>query len=427
MMNELSLHDAPIAELIAAERTRQNEHLELIASENFTSAAVLAATGSILTNKYAEGYPGHRYYGGCEHVDKIENLARDRGKQLFGCDYINVQPHSGSQANMGVFFAVLKPGDTILGMDLNAGGHLTHGASVNFSGQLYHAVTYGVERESELIDFAAVEQMAHQHRPKMIIAGASAYARAIDFSRFRAIADAVGAYLLVDMAHIAGLVAAGVHDSPLPHAHFVTATSHKTLRGPRGGLIFIGKDSENNLGLTMAKSGRTKRFGELMDSAIFPGGQGGPLMHIIAGKAVAFGEALRPEFAVYQKQVIKNAQTLAQTLSDGGLRVVTGGTDNHLCLIDLRSIGMSGKEAEERLQRVNITCNKNAVPFDTASPLLTSGIRLGTPALTTRGLKEGQMQEIGALILETLTCQEPAKNDKILQKVLAISAQSMVV
>ncbi len=426
-MRELSLKDAPIATLIADERRRQNEHLELIASENFASAAVLEATGSILTNKYAEGYPGHRYYGGCEHVDKIENLARERGKQLFGCDYINVQPHSGSQANMGVFFAVLKPGDTLLGMDLNAGGHLTHGASVNFSGKIYNAVTYGVERDSELIDYVQVEQLAHQYHPKMIIAGASAYPRAIDFARFRAIADAVGAYLLVDMAHIAGLVAAGVHESPLPHAHFVTATSHKTLRGPRGGLIFIGKDSENNLGVTMAKSGRTKRFGELIDSAIFPGGQGGPLMHIIAGKAVAFGEALRPEFALYQTQVIKNAQILAKTLSDGGLRVITGGTDNHLCLIDLRGIGMNGKEAEELLQKVNITCNKNAVPFDTASPLLTSGIRLGTPALTTRGLKEVQMQEVGELILETLTCQESTRFDRILKKVLALTALSMIV
>jgi glycine hydroxymethyltransferase len=426
-MNQLNLHDVQIAELIAAEHTRQNEHLELIASENFVSAAVLEATGSILTNKYAEGYPHHRYYGGCEYVDQIEDVARERGKQLFGCDYINVQPHSGSQANMGVFFAVLQPGDTILGMDLNAGGHLTHGATVNFSGKIYHSIAYGVEKESELIDFAQVEQLAHQHRPKMIIAGASAYPRVIDFARFRAIADAVGAYLLVDMAHIAGLVATGAHPSPMPYADFVTATSHKTLRGPRGGLIFIGKDKENNLGITMAKSGRMKRFGELIDSAIFPGGQGGPLMHVIAGKAVAFGEALRSEFAVYQEQVIKNSRMLAKTLSDGGLRVVTGGTDNHMCLIDLRGIGMSGKEAEERLQSVNITCNKNAVPFDTVSPLITSGIRLGTPALTSRGLKEAQMQEVGELIIETLTCQESVKFTAILQKVLVLSGQSMVV
>ncbi len=372
---------------IEAEARRQAEGLELIASENFVSRQVREAVGSVLTNKYAEGYPGRRYYGGCEFVDKVESLAIERAKTLFSAEWANVQPHSGSQANMAVYFALLKPGDTILGMDLAAGGHLTHGSKVNFSGKLFRVVSYGVDPETETIDYDEVERLALEHRPKMIVAGASAYPRILDFARFRAIADRVGAYLMVDMAHIAGLVATGLHPSPLPHAHAVTSTTHKTLRGPRGGLI-VGNDLE------VAKK---------VDKMIFPGIQGGPLEHVIAGKAVAFFEALTPEFAEYSKTVVENAKALAALLAERGYRIVSGGTDNHLFLVDLRPKGISGKEAEERLDAVGITVNKNAIPFDPAPPRVTSGIRIGTPAITTRGFTPDEMPLVAELIDAALT------------------------
>jgi glycine hydroxymethyltransferase len=399
---DIQHHDRETFSIIAQEARRQEVNLELIASENIVSPAVLAAVGSILTNKYAEGYANARYYGGCEVVDKIELLAIERAKQLFGADYVNVQPHSGSQANMAVYMACLTPGDTILGMDLAAGGHLTHGAPVSFSGKLYNAIGYGVHRESECIDYNEVLELAKKHRPKMIIAGASAYARIIDFERFAEIAREVGAYLLVDMAHIAGMVATGLHPSPIACADFISTTTHKTLRGPRGGMILMGRDRPNDLGLVAAKSGRVRRFGELLDSAIFPTSQGGPLMHVIAGKAVALGEALKPSFKKYQEQVILNAQSLAQALQDLGLRIVSGGTDNHIVLVDLQSLKMSGMDAEILLDRVGITCNKNAIPFDSASAKATSGIRLGTPVLTTRGMMQPQMHELATLIVATL-------------------------
>ena len=398
----LSTVDPDIARVLEQEEERQRRKLELIASENFASLAVLAAAGSVLTNKYAEGYPGSRYYGGCEIVDIAENLARDRANELFGSDHANVQPHSGSNANMAVYMTLLKPGDTILVMDLAHGGHLTHGSPVNFSGQLYNFVHYGVDQDSHLIDFDAVAGLARTHRPRLIVAGASAYSRTIDFAAFRAIADEVGAFLMVDMAHIAGLVAAGEHPSPVPHAHFVTTTTHKTLRGPRGGMILIGSDGENSLGAVAAKSGRTRRWSELIDSAVMPGVQGGPLMHVIAAKAVAFKEALAPGFAAYQRQVKANAAALAAALADGGARLIAGGTDNHLMLIDVTGFGVSGKQAETMLDEANITVNKNAIPFDTRSPLVTSGVRIGTPAVTTRGMKEAEMATIAALILEVL-------------------------
>jgi glycine hydroxymethyltransferase len=394
--------DPEIFDVVTAEEGRQRGKLELIASENFASRAVLEAAGSVLTNKYAEGYPGKRYYGGCEEVDVAENLARDRARQLFGAEYANVQPHSGSNANMAVYMAILQPGDTILGMDLSHGGHLTHGSPVNFSGKLYNFVHYGVDPETELIDYDAVEQAAKKHQPKLIVAGASAYSRFIDFKRFRAIADEVGAFFMVDMAHIAGLVAANEHPSPLSHAHIVTTTTHKTLRGPRGGMILMGADSENTLGIVALKSGRTKMYSELLDSSVMPGIQGGPLMHIIAAKAVAFKEAMRPEFVEYQRQTRKNAVALAAKLADGGARLITGGTDNHLILMDVTPFGISGKKAETLLDSANITVNKNGIPFDTKSPLVTSGIRLGTPALTTRGMQESEMATVAELILEVL-------------------------
>jgi len=404
----LPTHDPEIADIVRLEETRQREKLELIASENFTSAAVLETAGTVLTNKYAEGYPGKRYYGGCEYVDMAENLARDRAKELFGADYANVQPHSGSGANMAVYFAVLKPGDTIMGMDLNHGGHLTHGAAVNFSGQLYKIVTYGVSRETGRVDFDEVRDIARKHRPKMIVAGFSAYPRVLEFATFREIADEVGAYLISDMAHIAGLVAAGLHPSPVPVSHFTTTTTHKTLRGPRGGLILIGKDTENNLGVVAPKSGRTKMYSELIDSSVMPGIQGGPLMHIIAAKAVAFKLALTQEFKDYQAQILSNAKALAATLSEGGARLITGGTDNHLMLVDVTPFDLTGKEAEELLDKANITANKNAIPFDTKSPLVTSGVRIGTPALTTRGMKEEDMKRVGSYILEVLSSRGDA-------------------
>ncbi len=404
-MSDLKTTDPDIYQVLQREETRQRGKLELIASENFASRAVLDAAGSVLTNKYAEGYPGKRYYGGCEVVDIAENLARDRANELFGSEHANVQPHSGSNANMAVYMTLLEPGDTILGMDLAHGGHLTHGSPVNFSGQLYNFVHYGVDRDSELIDYDGVARLAGEHKPRLIVAGASAYSQVIDFARFRAIADDVGAFFMVDMAHIAGLVAAGEHPSPVPHAHFVTTTTHKTLRGPRGGLILLGDDAENSLGVTAAKSGRTRRWSELIDSAVMPGVQGGPLMHIIAAKAVAFREALQTEFRDYQRQIRVNARALAAALAEGGARLVSGGTDNHLMLIDVSPFGLTGKKAETLLDEANITVNKNAIPFDTKSPLVTSGIRIGTPALTTRGMREAEMERIAELILEVLRCE----------------------
>ena len=385
-LEELKKVDTQIAQLILEETARQNHKIELIASENFVSKAVMAAMGSTLTNKYAEGYPGKRYYGGCEVVDQIEDLARERAKALFGAEHANVQPNSGSQANQAVFFAALNVGDTVLGMNLSHGGHLTHGSPVNMSGKNYNIVSYGVDPETEVIDYNEVRRLAIDHQPKMIIAGASNYSRVIDFKRFREIADEVGAYLMVDMAHIAGLVAAGLHPSPVPYAHFVTTTTHKTLRGPRGGLILC--DNEH---------------AKMIDKAIFPGIQGGPLMHVIAAKAVCFKEALEPAFKEYQTQIIKNAKALAEGLKEEGLRIVSDGTDNHVLSVDVRSLEITGKEAEHLLDEVGITCNKNTIPFDPASPNVTSGIRLGTPAVTTRGMKEEDMKEIAHLIYLTLS------------------------
>ncbi|GMA50920.1 serine hydroxymethyltransferase [Alicyclobacillus contaminans] len=376
-MSRLQQQDPQVAAAMQQELQRQRDKIELIASENFVSQAVLEAMGSVLTNKYAEGYPGRRYYGGCEHVDVVEDIARDRAKQLFGAAHANVQPHSGAQANMAVYFAALKPGDTVLGMNLSHGGHLTHGSPVNFSGQLYQFAAYGVDAESEVIDYEAVRKAAKESRAKLIVAGASAYPRFIDFAKMREIADEVGAQLMVDMAHIAGLVAAGFHPSPVPHAQFVTSTTHKTLRGPRGGLILT-----------------TEAHAKAIDKAIFPGIQGGPLMHVIAGKAVAFGEALKPEFKAYAGQIVKNAKALADALLGHGFRLVSGGTDNHLILIDVRNMNLTGKEAERRLDEIGITVNKNTIPFDPASPMVTSGIRVGTPAVTTRGMDEQAMAEI---------------------------------
>lgn len=380
-LEELQNVDPEIMDLIEKETARQNNKIELIASENFVSKAVMAAMGSTLTNKYAEGYPGKRYYGGCEVVDQIEDLARERAKKLFGAEHANVQPNSGSQANQAVFFAALKPGDTVLGMDLSHGGHLTHGSPVNMSGKNYHVVSYGVDQETETLDYEKVRALAIEHKPKMIIAGASNYSRVIDFAKFREIADEVGAYLMVDMAHIAGLVAAGLHPNPIPYAHFVTTTTHKTLRGPRGGMILCDEE-----------------HAKMIDKAIFPGIQGGPLMHVIAAKAVCFKEALEPEFKVYQEQTIKNAQALANALMAKGLRIVAGGTDNHVMSLDVRSLNVTGKEAEYLLDEIGITCNKNTIPFDPASPNVTSAVRLGTPAVTTRGMKEADMEEVADII-----------------------------
>ncbi len=399
-MTILHQFDPDIAAAMEKELHRQQGNIELIASENFVSEAVLAALGSVLTNKYAEGYPGRRYYGGCEYVDVVEHIAIERVKQLFGAEHANVQPHSGAQANMAVYFSVLKPGDKVLGMNLAHGGHLTHGSPVNFSGQLYEFVAYGVDAENHRIDYDEVRKAALEHRPKLIVAGASAYPRVIDFQRMREIADEIGAYLMVDMAHIAGLVAAGLHPSPVPHAHFVTSTTHKTLRGPRGGLILCKAE-----------------FAKSIDKSIFPGIQGGPLMHVIAAKGVAFGEALKPEFREYAKAIIGNAQALAAALQHHGFSLVSGGTDNHLILIDVRNTGLTGKEAEKRLDQIGITVNKNAIPFDPASPMVTSGIRIGTPAVTSRGMDVSAMLEIAEifrLVLrgefdETVQAQAKAK------------------
>jgi glycine hydroxymethyltransferase len=397
-MDHLKAADPDVFAAVTGEIQRQDTKLELIASENFVSLAVLEAVGSPLTNKYAEGYPGKRYYGGCEFVDIAEDLARDRVKQLFGAEYANVQPHSGSQANMAVYFTFVKPGDTLMGMNLSHGGHLTHGSPVNFSGQFYTFVPYGVNRSTGTIDFNEVEDLAMKHRPRMITVGASAYSRNIDYKTFREIADRAGAFLFADIAHPAGLIAKKLLDDPLPHCHVVTSTTHKTLRGPRGGLILMGKDFDNPFGAVAPKSGRTKRMSELIDSMVIPGIQGGPLMHVIAGKAVAFGEALQPSFAAYGRQVIANAKRLAARLIHHGFDVVSAGTDNHLMLVDLRSKNLTGKEAQEALDASGITVNKNAVPFDDKSPLITSGIRIGTPALTTRGMTEPEMDIIGDMI-----------------------------
>jgi len=388
MDENLKNSDSKVYEIIEEENIRQEDHIELIASENFVSRAVLEANGSILTNKYAEGYPGKRYYGGCEVVDKAENLARARAFELFGAEHANVQPHSGSQANMAVYFSVLKPGDTVLGMNLSHGGHLTHGSSVNFSGILYNFIPYGVNLETEIIDYEEVRALAKKHNPKMIVIGASAYPRAIDFKLFKEICDEVQAYMFVDMAHIAGLVAAGAHQSPVPYADFVTTTTHKTLRGPRGGVILC-----------------KEKYAKQIDKSIFPGMQGGPLMHTIAAKAVCFGEALKPEFKVYIDQVVKNAKVLGEELLKYGFKIVSGGTDNHLLLIELTNKNITGKEAEKLLD-VGITVNKNTVPNETLSPFVTSGIRIGTPAVTTRGFKEGEMKVIAALINETIENRE---------------------
>ena len=382
-LEDIKAVDTEIADAISAEFDRQNSHIELIASENWVSHAVMSAMGSVLTNKYAEGYPAHRYYGGCDCVDVVEELARERARELFGCEYVNVQPHSGAQANMAVQFAVLKPGDTIMGINLDHGGHLTHGSPVNFSGTYFHVVPYGVNDEG-FIDYDKVMEIAMECKPKMIIAGASAYARTIDFKKFREIADACGALLMVDMAHIAGLVAAGLHPSPIPYAHIVTTTTHKTLRGPRGGMILC-KDKE------IADKYK-------LNKAIFPGIQGGPLMHVIAAKAVCFKEALQPEFKVYQKNIVDNAQALCKGLMDRGIKIVSGGTDNHLMLVDLTNFGLTGKEVEKLLDSVNITANKNTIPNDPQSPFVTSGVRLGTPAVTSRGLNTEDMDKVAEAI-----------------------------
>ena len=410
--HDLAGYDPEIFETIKKETSRQAEKLELIASENFVSYAVIQALGSTLTNKYAEGYPGKRYYGGCEYVDMAENLARDRAKELFGAEYVNVQPHSGSQANMAVYFTLVKPGDKVMGMDLSHGGHLTHGSPVNFSGQLYDFTQYGINPETEMLDYDLIEQVAIKEKPKMITVGASAYSRNIDYKKFREIADKIGAFLFADIAHPAGLIAKKLLNDPVPHCHVVATTTHKTLRGPRGGMIMIGKDFENPFGKVAPKSGRIKMMSELLDSMVMPGIQGGPLMHVIAGKAVAFKEALEDNFLVYAKQVIKNAQTLANKLISYDYKVISGGTDNHLMLVDLRNKEVSGKAAEEALDSIGITCNKNSVPYDDKSPLVTSGIRLGTPALTTRGMKEAEMEIIADLINRVVTNHKDEKVKK---------------
>ena len=396
----LAPQDPAVAEAISQELQRQRDKIELIASENFASRAVMAAQGSCLTNKYAEGYPGKRYYGGCEHVDIVENLARERVKQLFGAEHANVQPHSGAQANYAAYQAVLQPGDTVLGMNLAHGGHLTHGSPVNFSGKLYHFEEYGVDPETEMIDYDAMEKKALEVQPKLIVAGASAYPRIIDFARIREICDKCGALMMVDMAHIAGIVAAGRHPNPVRYADIVTSTTHKTLRGPRGGIILCKKE--------LAKA---------IDKSVFPGAQGGPLMHIIAAKAVAFGEALKPEFTGYIDQVLRNAQAFADALQSVGFRLVSGGTDNHLLLVDVKSMGLTGAEAEKALDDCNITCNKNGIPFDTEKPTVTSGIRLGTPAGTTRGLKEDDFRKLAEIMKIILVDKDPARGTDMVKEI----------
>lgn len=406
-LEHLLKQDPAVAQAMQQELTRQREKIELIASENFVSHAVMEAMGSVLTNKYAEGYPGRRYYGGCEYVDIVENIARDRVKQLFGAEHANVQPHSGAQANMAVYHAFLQPGDTVLGMNLSHGGHLTHGSPVNFSGILYKFVDYGVDADTHRINYDDVRQKALEHQPKMIVAGASAYPRVIDFAKLKEIADEVGAYLMVDMAHIAGLVATGIHPNPVPYADFVTSTTHKTLRGPRGGLILC-----------------KEKYAKAIDKAVFPGIQGGPLMHIIAAKAVAFGEALTPEFADYSRKVVDNAKALAENLIAQGITLVSGGTDNHLMLIDVRNLNLTGKVAEKLLDDVGITSNKNTIPFDPASPFITSGIRIGTPAVTSRGMDKAAMAEIAAIIALVLkNPEDEAKHQEAKERIAALNAK----
>ena len=407
--------DDQIFELIEAERARQIGGVELIASENFTSPQVMEATGSILTNKYAEGYPGKRYYGGCEVVDEIETIAIDRAKALFGAAYANVQPHSGSQANTAVYHAFIKPGDKIMGFDLSHGGHLTHGSPVNFSGRLYNAVFYGVDKETGRLDYDVIEEIAAREKPNMIIAGASAYSRDIDFKRFREIADSVGAFLLADISHPSGLIAKGILNDPLPHCHIVTTTTHKTLRGPRGGLMMMGQDFENPFGLKF-KNGNSRMMSSLLDMAVFPGNQGGPLEHVVGAKAIAFGEALTDDFLQYMLDVRENAQAMAKAFVDRGYHLISGGTDNHMMLVDLRNKNISGKQAEQALVKAEITANKNMVPFDDKSPFVTSGIRFGTAAITTRGLKSEDMEPIVSLIDEVI--QQP-ENEKVIEGVAA--------
>ena len=414
MFKHLKSFDPEIYQSILAETNRENTTLELIASENFVSQAVLETAGCVMTNKYAEGYPGKRYYGGCEYVDIAEDLARDRAKELFGTEYANVQPHSGAQANMAVYLTFCKPGDTVLGMNLAHGGHLTHGSPVNFSGKIYNIVPYGVREDNGFIDMSDVANKAREHKPRMIIVGASAYSRFPDYEKFREIADEVGAVLWADMAHPAGLIAAGIHPSPIPHCHVVTTTTHKTLRGPRGGLVLMGKDVENDMGIVAPKSGRVKNLSELMDSSVMPGVQGGPLMHIIAAKAVAFKEALQPSFKSYAQQVANNAQALAGELLTLGYDIVSGGTDNHMMLVDLTRVDISGRDAENALHAAGITVNKNMVPFDKRSPFVTSGVRLGTAALTTRGFKEVEMRQVAGFIDRVL---KNLDNDQVYHQV----------
>lgn len=407
MLEHVKKQDAQVAEAIKLELGRQRTKIELIASENFVSEAVMEAMGTVLTNKYAEGYPGKRYYGGCECVDIVEDLARDRAKQLFGAEHANVQPHSGAQANMAVYFAFLKPGDTVLGMNLSHGGHLTHGSPVNFSGTLYNFVEYGVSEDKQVLDYEDIRQKAEEHKPKMIVAGASAYPRQIDFAKLSEIAKSVGAYLMVDMAHIAGLVATGHHPNPVPHADFVTTTTHKTLRGPRGGMILCREE-----------------YAKAIDKAVFPGIQGGPLMHVIAAKAVAFGEALKPEFKEYAANIVSNAKQLAESLTEEGFTLISGGTDNHLILIDVRNMNLTGKEAEHILDEVGITCNKNTIPYDPASPFVTSGIRIGTAAVTSRGFDKEAMKEIAAIMAVALkNPQDEAKQAEASERVAALCAK----
>ena len=413
-MSYIKKVDPELYEIINKEQNREHDTLELIASENFTSPAILEAAGGIMTNKYAEGYPGKRYYGGCIHVDEAENLAIDRLKKLFGVEYANVQPHSGSQANMAVFMTFLNPGDTIMGLELSHGGHLTHGSAVNFSGQLYNSISYHVDKGTGRVDFDEVRSLAKEHKPKMIICGGSAYPRYVEFDKFYEVAQEIGAFLMADIAHPSGLVAAGVHPSPVPYCDVITSTTHKTLRGPRGGIIMMGKDKENTWGKIAPKSGRIKMISELLDSSVMPGMQGGPLMHIISAKAIAFGEAMKDEFKVYAKKIVDNAKVMAQEFIEMDYDIVSGGTDTHVVLMDLSNKGISGKAAEKALEKAGITANKNMVPFDQRSPFITSGIRVGTPAITTRNMGSNEMKKIASFINTVIT---DASNDDTIQNV----------
>mgnify|MGYP001395553527 FL=1 len=413
-MSYIEKLDPELYEIIKREQNREHDTLELIASENFTSPAILEAAGGIMTNKYAEGYPGKRYYGGCIHVDEAENLAIDRLKKLFGVEYANVQPHSGSQANMAVFMTFLNPGDTIMGLELSHGGHLTHGSAVNFSGQLYNSISYHVDKETGRVNFDEVRSLAQEHKPKMIICGGSAYPRYVEFDKFYEVAQEIGAFLMADIAHPSGLVAAGVHPSPVPYCDVITSTTHKTLRGPRGGIIMMGKDRENTWGKIAPKSGRTKMISELLDSSVMPGMQGGPLMHIISAKAIAFGEAIKDEFKLYAKKIVDNAKVMAQEFIEMDYDIVSGGTDTHVVLMDLSNKGISGKAAEKALEKAGITVNKNMVPFDQRSPFITSGIRVGTPAITTRNMGSNEMKKIASFINTVVT---DADNDDTIQNV----------